>query len=86
MTEEGGSEQFVSDGDSTYGGEVVMNPSGGLLSKVHPLGATGLGQCAELVWQMRGEASPRQMKGARVGLQHDLGLGGACVFSLYQKM
>ena len=86
LTEEGGSEQFVSDGENTYGGKVVVNPSGGLLSKGHPLGATGLGQCAELVWQLRGEAGPRQVEGARVGLQHNLGLGGACVVSLYQKM
>ena len=86
LTEEGGSEQFVSDGDNTYGGKVVVNPSGGLLSKGHPLGATGLGQCAELVWQLRGEAGPRQVERARVGLQHNLGLGGACVVSLYQKM
>ncbi len=86
LTEEGGSEQFVSDGDNTYGGKVVVNPSGGLLSRGHPLGATGLGQCAELVWQLRGEAGPRQVEGARVGLQHNLGLGGACVVSLYQKM
>ena len=86
LTEQGGSEQFVSDGDNTYGGKVVVNPSGGLLSKGHPLGATGLGQCAELVWQLRGEAGPRQVEGARVGLQHNLGLGGACVVSLYQKM
>ena len=86
LTEEGGSEQFVSDGDNTYGGKVVVNPSGGLLSKGHPLGATGLGQCAELVWQLRGEAGPRQVEGARVGLQHNLGLGGACVVSLYQKV
>ena len=85
LTEQGGSEQFVSDGDNTYGGKVVVNPSGGLLSKGHPLGATGLGQCAELVWQLRGEAGPRQVEGARVGLQHNLGLGGACVVSLYQK-
>ena len=86
LIEQGGSEQFVSDGDNTYGGKVVVNPSGGLLSKGHPLGATGLGQCAELVWQLRGEAGPRQVEGARVGLQHNLGLGGACVVSLYQKM
>ena len=65
---------------------MVVNPSGGLLSKGHPLGATGLGQCVELVWQLRGEAGPRQVEGARVGLQHNLGLGGACVVSLYQKM
>ena len=86
LTEEGGSEQFVSDGDNTYGGKVVVNPSGGLLSKGHPLGATGLGQCTELIWQLREEAGPRQVEGARVGLQHNLGLGGACVVSLYQKV
>ena len=86
LTEQGGSEQFVSDGENTYGGKVVVNPSGGLLSKGHPLGATGLGQCAELVWQLRGEAGPRQVEEAQVGLQHNLGLGGACVVSLYQKV
>ena len=85
LTEQGGSEQFVSDGENTYGGKVGVNPSGGRLSKGHPLGATGLGQCAELVWQLRGEAGPRQVEGARVGLQHNLGLGGACVVSLYQN-
>ena len=85
LTKEGGSEQFVSDGDNTYGGRVVVNPSGGLLSKGHPLGATGLGQCAELVWQLRGDAGPRHVEGARIGLQHNLGLGGACVVTLYQR-
>ena len=62
-----------------------MNPSGGLISKGHPLGATGLAQCAELNWQLRGEAGPRQVAGAQVGLQHNLGLGGACVITMYQK-
>ena len=75
----GGAEQFVADGDNTYGGRVVTNPSGGLLSKGHPLGATGLAQCAELVTQLRGRAGVRQVEGARTGLQHNLGLGGACV-------
>lgn len=82
---EGGAEKFVWDGDNTYGGQVVTNPSGGLLSKGHPLGATGLGQCAELVWQLRGQAGPRQVEGARLGLQHNLGLGGACVVTAYQR-
>lgn len=80
----GGAERFIEDGDNTYGGQVVTNPSGGLLSKGHPLGATGLGQCAELVWQLRGAAGQRQVEGARVALQHNLGLGGACVVTLYQ--
>ncbi|WP_410874593.1 lipid-transfer protein [Nocardia sp. A7] len=83
---EGGAEQFILDGDNTYGGRVVINPSGGLLSKGHPLGATGLAQCTELVWQLRGEAGPRQVDGARLALQHNLGLGGAGVVTLYEKV
>jgi acetyl-CoA acetyltransferase len=83
---EGEAERFIWDGDNTYGGAVVTNPSGGLLSKGHPLGATGLGQCAELVWQLRGQAGLRQVEGARVALQHNLGLGGACVVTAYQRL
>jgi acetyl-CoA acetyltransferase len=83
---EGEAEQFVCDGNNTYGGEVVTNPSGGLLSKGHPLGATGLAQCTELVQQLRGTAGKRQVEGARLGLQHNLGLGGACVVTLYEKV
>jgi sterol carrier protein 2 len=81
---EGEAERFVVDGDNTYGGAVVTNPSGGLLSKGHPLGATGLAQCTELVQQLRGTAQKRQVENARVALQHNLGLGGACVVTLYQ--
>ena len=81
----GGAAQFVADGDNTYGGAVVTNPSGGLLSKGHPLGATGLAQCYELTQQLRGNADARQVDGARLGLQHNLGLGGACVVTLYGK-
>lgn len=83
---EGGAEKFIWDGDNTYGGKVVTNPSGGLLSKGHPLGATGLGQCAELTWQLRGTAGKRQVEGARVALQHNLGLGGACVVTMYERV
>ncbi|MGB1341038.1 MAG: lipid-transfer protein [Pseudomonadales bacterium] len=83
LTPKGTAEQFIWDGDNTYGGRVVTNPSGGLLSKGHPLGATGLAQCAELVWQLRGDAGARQVSGAKHGLQHNLGLGGACVVTLY---
>lgn len=85
LTPPGTAERFILDGDNTYGGKVVTNPSGGLLSKGHPLGATGLAQCAELVWQLRGQAEQRQVTGARWGLQHNLGLGGACVVTLYQQ-
>lgn len=81
---EGGAADFIRAGDNTYGGKVVTNPSGGLLSKGHPLGATGLAQCFELTQQLRGQADARQVEGARVALQHNLGLGGACVVSLYQ--
>jgi acetyl-CoA acyltransferase len=86
LTEEGTAEKFVADGDNTYGGQVVTNPSGGLLSKGHPLGATGLAQCAELVWQLRGQAAARQVDGASIALQHNIGLGGAAVVTLYEKV
>lgn len=81
---EGGAQKFIADGDNTYGGKVVTNPSGGLLSKGHPLGATGLAQCYELTNQLRGTADVRQVEGARTALQHNLGLGGACVMTVYQ--
>ncbi|CAG4918875.1 lipid-transfer protein [Paraburkholderia gardini] len=81
----GGAEKFVNDGDNTYGGKVVTNPSGGLLSKGHPLGATGLAQCYELTNQLRGTADARQVDGAKLALQHNLGLGGACVVTLYGR-
>ncbi|MDP3936948.1 MAG: lipid-transfer protein [Deltaproteobacteria bacterium] len=81
---EGKAGEFVDLGAQTYGGQVVVNPSGGLISKGHPLGATGLAQCAELSWQLRGEADKRQVKDARVALQHNLGLGGAAVVTLYR--
>ncbi|UVE16025.1 lipid-transfer protein [Pseudomonas sp. LS44] len=81
----GGAEKFVLDGDNTYGGQVVTNPSGGLLSKGHPLGATGLAQCYELTHQLRGTAEARQVEGLNHALQHNLGLGGACVVTLYGR-
>ena len=83
---EGGAQKFIADGDNTYGGQVVTNPSGGLLSKGHPLGATGLAQCYELTHQLRGSAGERQVEGVRHALQHNLGLGGACVVTLYEKI
>ncbi|WP_220448866.1 thiolase C-terminal domain-containing protein [Nonomuraea mesophila] len=86
LTPEGTAERFVLDGDNTYGGKVVTNPSGGLLSRGHPIGATGLAQCAELVWQLRGSAQDRQVQGARVALQHNVGLGGAAVVTMYRKV
>jgi sterol carrier protein 2 len=82
----GEASRFIADGDNTYGGGVVTNPSGGLLSKGHPLGATGLAQCYELVNQLRGTAGARQVEGRlHHALQHNIGLGGACVVTLYKK-
>ena len=100
LCEEGKAGEFIDAGDNTYGGKYVVNPSGGLISKGHPLGATGLAQCYELCSQVmsknsqtkcvtitnqvRGEADKRQVDGARVALQHNLGLGGAVVVALYK--
>ena len=83
LCQEGEAVRFVRDGDNTYGGQVVVNPSGGLMSKGHPLGATGLAQCTELVEQIRGVAGHRQVDNAKVALQHNIGLGGACVVTAY---
>uniref|UniRef100_A0A8C2Z8L4 Sterol carrier protein 2 n=1 Tax=Cyclopterus lumpus TaxID=8103 RepID=A0A8C2Z8L4_CYCLU len=81
---EGKAGELIDRGDNTYGGKFVINPSGGLISKGHPLGATGLAQCAELCWQLRGQADRRQVPGAKVALQHNIGLGGAVVVTLYK--
>ncbi|MFI9258315.1 lipid-transfer protein [Streptomyces sioyaensis] len=85
MCAEGESGKLVADGATTYGGRWVVNPSGGLISKGHPLGATGLAQAAELVWQLRGTAGERQVPGARVGLAHNIGLGGAAVVTVLRR-
>ncbi|KQS03733.1 lipid-transfer protein [Sphingomonas sp. Leaf357] len=82
---EGRAEAYIRDAQNTYGGKHVTNPSGGLLSKGHPLGATGLAQCYELTHQLRGTAGARQVEGIRYGLQHNVGLGGACVVTLYGR-
>merc|ERR1719446_1340664 len=83
---EGQAGAYVDRGDNDYGGKgAVVNPSGGLISKGHPLGATGLAQCAEMVWQLRGEAGKRQVSDLKVAMSHNLGLGGAAVVTLYEK-
>ncbi|MGW4132299.1 lipid-transfer protein [Amycolatopsis japonica] len=82
---EGEAGKLVDSGDTTYGGKWVVNPSGGLISKGHPLGATGLAQCAELTWQLRGTAGKRQVDGVQAALQHNIGLGGAAVVTAYQR-
>jgi acetyl-CoA acyltransferase len=81
---EGEGHKLVENEDVTYGGKYVVNPSGGLISKGHPLGATGLAQCSELTWQLRGEAGGRQVEDAKVALQHNIGIGGAAVVSVYK--
>jgi len=82
---EGQGGKLIDEGAVTYGGQWVVNPSGGLISKGHPLGATGLAQCSELSWQLRGKAEKRQVPGAKVALQHNIGLGGAVVVTMYRK-
>jgi sterol carrier protein 2 len=85
LCEEGKAGTLIDEEATSYGGDWVVNPSGGLISKGHPLGATGLAQCSELTWQLRGTADDRQVDGAKVALQHNLGLGGAAVVAMYRK-
>jgi acetyl-CoA acetyltransferase len=83
LVPEGGAEAFILDGENSYGGRIVTNPSGGLLAKGHPIGATGVAQCFELVTQLRGKAGSRQVEGTRFALQHNIAPGTACVVTLY---
>lgn len=85
LSEPGKAHELVRQGGITYGGQIVINPSGGLISKGHPLGATGIAQCAELVWHLRGWANNRGVAGTRYCLQHNLGLGGAVVVTVYKR-
>ncbi|RKU47328.1 hypothetical protein DL546_003735 [Coniochaeta pulveracea] len=85
LCEPGKAHEMVRNGDITYGGKIVVNPSGGLISKGHPLGATGIAQCAELVWHLRGWANNRAAPGTKWALQHNLGLGGAAVVTVYRR-
>ncbi|CAM5612530.1 hypothetical protein GCM10010253_03720 [Streptomyces badius] len=82
---EGESGKLVESGATTYGGRWVVNPSGGLISQGHPLGATGIAQAAELTWHLRGEAGVRQVPGARTALAHNIGLGGAALVTLLRR-
>jgi sterol carrier protein 2 len=86
LSEPGKAHEMVQKGDITYGGKMVINPSGGLISKGHPLGATGIAQCAELVWHLRGWANNRLVEGTAAALQHNLGLGGAVVVTVYKRV
>ncbi|KAJ3338580.1 sterol carrier protein 2 [Gonapodya sp. JEL0774] len=82
----GKAHELIASGNATYGGKYVVNPSGGLISKGHPLGATGLAQCAELCWQVRGWCGKRQVKNVKYAMQHNVGLAaGVCVVAIYTK-
>merc|ERR1712217_641877 len=85
LARKGEGHKFIDSKDVTYGGKWVVNPSGGLISKGHPIGATGVAQCCELNWQLRQEAGPRQVQNANVALQHNLGLGGNVVITMYKR-
>jgi sterol carrier protein 2 len=85
LSPHGKAHEMVRNGDITYGGKMVINPSGGLISKGHPLGASGIAQCAELVWHLRGWANNRLIKDTKYALQHNLGLGGATVVTVYKR-
>jgi sterol carrier protein 2 len=85
LADQGHGHELVEERATTYGGRWVVNPSGGLISKGHPLGATGLAQCSELCWQLRGLAEARQVEGAKAALQHNIGLGGAAVVTVYER-
>lgn len=85
LSKPGTAHELVRNGDITYGGKYVINPSGGLISKGHPLGATGIAQCAELVWHLRGWANNRAAPNTKYCLQHNLGLGGAVVVTVYSR-
>ncbi len=85
LCEEGKAKELIDKGDNTYGGSFVVNPSGGLTSKGHPLGATGIAQITELTWQLRNMSDKRQVKGVKHALAHNLGLGSAVVVSILKK-
>ena len=85
LCEEGRGGEIVDNNDNTYGGKWVINPSGGLLSKGHPLGATGIAQLSEITLQLTGKADKRQVENVKIGMTHNLGLGGACIVGMYEK-
>ncbi|MEX2158469.1 MAG: thiolase family protein [Dehalococcoidia bacterium] len=82
---EGEAGRMIDEGETTIGGRIPVAPSGGLLSKGHPLGATGVANIVEVVWHLRGQAGARQVEGAKVGLAHVIGLGSACTIHILQK-
>jgi benzoylsuccinyl-CoA thiolase BbsB subunit len=91
LCDEGGSLEFLRAGETTFGGSVVVNPSGGLLSKGHPVGASGVAQVVEMFWQLTGVAGERQVKDAKIALTHVTGGGisgfdhGACAVHIFER-
>jgi acetyl-CoA acyltransferase len=82
---EGEAGRMIDEGATYVGGKIPVNASGGLLSKGHPLGATGVANIVEIVWHLRGEAGARQVEGSKVGLAHVIGLGSACTIHILKK-
>ena len=85
LCEDGDAGRLVDDGEVDLGGRVPVNVSGGLLSKGHPLGATGIANIYEVSTHLRGEAGKRQVEGARIGLTHVIGLGSACGIHILER-
>jgi acetyl-CoA acetyltransferase len=82
---EGEAGKLIDEGATRIGGRIPVNASGGLLSKGHPLGATGVANIVEIVWHLREEAGARQVEGSKVGLAHVIGLGSACTINILKK-
>jgi acetyl-CoA acetyltransferase len=82
---EGEAGHLIDEGATYVGGRIPVNASGGLLSKGHPIGATGVANIAETVWHLRGEAGARQVPNAKVGLAHVIGLASACTVNILKK-
>ena len=91
LCEAGEAARLLEDGVTSLGGRVPVNPSGGLLSKGHPIGATGIAQMVEVVRQLRGQCGARQVEGAKVGLTHCTGGGisgfdhGVCSIHMFAR-
>ena len=86
LCKDGEAGRMIDEGETSHGGRIPVNVSGGLLSKGHPLGATGVANIYELTTHLRGEAGARQVEGARLGLAHVIGLGSACGIHIMEKV
>ncbi len=86
LCKEGEAGRMIDEGEVAHGGRIPVNVSGGLLSKGHPLGATGVANIYEVSTHLRGEAGKRQVQGAKVGLTHVIGLGSACGIHILERI